>query len=99
MITDKLCPLARCFGVNDLQAKCMGSECALYREELLPIPASEPTYISAIQREMACMAQDEGKGREAKCFQKKATARVSANPEGFGVKIPRRGYCGLGGRP
>ncbi len=101
MITDKLCPLARTFGfeAGDLQKTCRGAECAMYREYKLDLPASEPTFVSAIQREMACLAQDENKGREATAFQKKATANVSKNPEAYGVKIERRGYCGLAGKP
>lgn len=96
MITEKLCPLARTFGIKDLKAKCMGPDCAVYRE--LPPSASEPSYVAAIQREMACLAQEEGKGRDAKCFQKKATANVSSDPEAYGVKMERTGYCGLGGK-
>ncbi|WP_170759936.1 hypothetical protein [Ruegeria lacuscaerulensis] len=97
MITEKLCPLARTFGVKDLQAKCMGEECALYRT--LPPSASEPSFKAAIQREMACLAQEDGKGKPAKNFHNKAVNNVMKSPEKYGVKQERRGYCGLGGRP
>jgi len=97
MIADKLCPLARCFGVTDLNAKCMGSDCALYRE--LPPSASEPSFQAAVKREMASLAQDDGKGKPAVSYHKKAVANVSKAPERYGVNMERRGFCGLGGKP
>lgn len=97
MITEKLCPLARVFGAEPLQKTCRGSECALYRER--PPSASEPSFVAAVQREMAALAQEEGKGRDAKLFHKKAVSNVHKAPERYGVNMERRGYCGLGGRP
>lgn len=97
MITDKLCPLARVFGAEPLQKTCRGAECALYRE--LPPSASEPSFQAAVKREMAALAQEDGKGKPAISFHKKAVANVSKAPERYGVNMERRGYCGLGGRP
>lgn len=89
------CPIARTFA-PDKSSTCDGPDCILWRWK--EIRTGNPILVSAIQREMACLAQDEGKGREAKHFQKQATANVSADPEGHGV-VPTRGYCGLGSKP
>lgn len=90
------CPLARTFGTNDLSAKCQGPSCALWRWK--PRLASDPEFVSAVQREMACMAQEDGRGKSAMTFHAKAVARVTRNPEGYGA-IREEGYCGLGGVP
>ncbi len=96
-IEDQLCPLARTFGADKLQAKCRGPECAAYRE--LPLSASEPSFLAAVKREEASLAQDEGKGRSANLFHKKAVANVTKDPEAYGVNMVRDGYCGFAGEP
>tara|TARA_R100001086_G_C11787453_1_gene245318 strand:+ start:86 stop:379 length:294 start_codon:yes stop_codon:yes gene_type:complete len=97
MITEKLCPLARTFGAKDLKATCRGGACALYRE--LPPSALEPSFQAAVKREMAVLAQEEGKGKASIAYHKKAVANVTKSPERYGVSMERRGFCGLGGKP
>lgn len=90
-----LCPAARVFGEQTVQKMCRGPECAAWRWRTGL--AADPDFQSAIQREMAVLAQEAGK-EHAVGFHKKAVARVMSNPEGFGIKR-ERGYCGLGGVP
>lgn len=90
-----LCPLSRTFGTDKLSAKCRGEACALWRWK--PRLASDPEFVAAVRREIACMQQD-GEGSDAKLLHKAAVERVTRNPSGYGV-VSTHGYCGLGGLP
>ena len=89
------CPIARTFEQGKGE-KCDGDACMLWRWER-PM-ARGGSFEAAVKREMACMAQEDGKGRPHMSFHKKAVAKVSADLEGHGVRSDQ-GYCGLGGRP
>lgn len=92
---DMLCPLSRTFGTADLTARCRGEGCALWRWK--PRLASDPDFVSAVKREIACM-QQEGDNRQPNILHGKAVERVMRNPSGYGV-VQTHGYCGLGGLP
>lgn len=94
-MAERLCPLSRTFGSDKLTAKCRGEDCALWRWK--PRLASDPEFVSAVNREMACLAQDAGEKNPAK-FHKQAVTNVMRNPSGYGV-VQTHGYCGLGGLP
>lgn len=90
-----VCPLARTFGAEPLKSKCRGEQCAAWRWK--PMLATDGMFVSAVKREMACLAQEAGDANTMK-HHKTAVANVSRNPEGHGV-IATEGYCGLGGLP
>jgi hypothetical protein len=89
------CPVARTFD-QKVGPNCDGDRCILWRWRA--IMASDALFQSAVKREMACLAQEEGNNKPPMTFHKKAAANVAANPEGYGVKR-EVGYCGLGGVP
>lgn len=89
------CPIARTFNEGKT-ATCDGSACILWRWR--EIQASDGVFTAAVQRTMACLAQEDGKGKPASSFHKAAVAQVARDPEGYGVTTDR-GYCGLGGKP
>jgi hypothetical protein len=91
-----LCPLSRTFGTDNLTSHCRGEACALWRWK--PRLASDPEFQSAVKREQAVLAQEDGTGKASLVFHKKAVERVMRNPEGYGV-VREEGYCGLGGLP
>ncbi|MBL4898096.1 MAG: hypothetical protein JKX76_00475 [Colwellia sp.] len=96
------CPLARTFGTDKLTANCRGGDCAAWRwRQPLSMP---PEFMTAIKREMACLANEEqertGKKVQADKHHKKAVTNVSHDPEAYGVPMPKdKGWCGLGGQP
>lgn len=83
------CPIARI--TPDNKSKCVGPDCILWRWK--PRLATDPEFKSAIQREMAVLAQ-EAKSDNSMKFHKEAVANVMSDPEGFGI-ASERGYCGL----
>lgn len=89
---EKMCPIARTFA-DGKSATCDGSECILWRWK--PVHASDPLFMSAVKREMAMLAQDDGAGRPMVSYHKPAVANVAADPVGHGV-VQTRGFCGLG---
>lgn len=89
------CPVARIKG-DGTKGKCQGEGCILWRRK--EILASNQFFMSAVQREMSCLANELNDGKNPGKYHKEAVANVSADPEGFGVKEDR-GYCGLGGKP
>lgn len=91
-----LCPISRTFGRDPLSATCRGADCAVWRWK--PRLASDPEFVAAVKREEAVLAQEDGNGRSATLFHKKAVQRVLRNPEGYGI-IREEGFCGLGGLP
>jgi len=89
------CPVARTFH-EKMTLGCDGSACILWRWK--PVMASDPLFSSAVKREMAALAQEDGNNKPAISFHRQAVERVGADPAGFGV-VADRGYCGLGGQP
>lgn len=87
------CPVARTFD-KKVGPNCEAGKCILWRWRM--VPASDPAFVAAVKREMACLAQEDGQNKPAINFHKQAVANVGANPEGYGV-VPTVGYCGLGG--
>lgn len=89
------CPIARTRPDLDadgkIKSKCSGPDCILWRWK--PRLATDPEFKSAIQREMAVLAQ-EAKSDNSMKFHKEAVANVMSDPEGFGI-ASERGYCGL----
>jgi hypothetical protein len=92
---EKRCPVARTFP-DGKRANCDGPACILWRFKT--ILASDPLYQSAVKREEASLAQEDGTGKPGTSFHKQAVANVAIDPEGHGV-VQTRGFCGLGGRP
>lgn len=95
------CPLARTFS-EKVGPNCDAGKCLIWR--WLPLDASDDRFVSAIKREIACLAQDHekagGKKRQSSSFHKEAVANVMSDPKAYGVPdAPERGWCGLGGRP
>lgn len=89
------CPFARTFN-NKKSGTCDASDCIAWRWRTGL--ASDPEYQSAIKREAACLAQEEGNKKTADTYNKRATANVTRNPAGYGV-VRSKGYCGLAGIP
>jgi hypothetical protein len=93
------CPMARTFAEKK-GPNCDADKCPVWR--WLPLPATDPSYMSAVKREEACLAQEAeketGKPQNADKFHKVAVSNVRKNPVAYGVQ-PKHGFCGLGGRP
>lgn len=95
------CPVARTHG-NGETGNCRAGDCIVWRW-VLPL-ASDESFKGAIQREIACLQQDDEeagrKKRNKHLLHQTAVANVMRNPEDYGVLIGReKGYCGLGGKP
>lgn len=93
------CPLARVMHKAGENGMCKGAKCAVWR--FLPMLASDPPIVSAIQREMAAIAEERGDKKPApSTLHKEAVARVMRDPSAYAIPAHHeRGYCGFGGRP
>lgn len=95
------CPLARTFAEKK-GPNCDADRCPVWRWRApLDMP---PGFLSAVKREMACLAQEEaertGKKVSDQKFHQRAVANVNHDPEAYGVQMPKdKGFCGLGGKP
>lgn len=89
------CPVARTFA-EKIGPNCDADGCILWRWK--KALASDPLFMSAVKREEACLAQEDGKGRAGHLYHKQAVANVAKNPEGYGVKSSV-GHCGLAAMP
>lgn len=75
----------------------MGEKCTLWRWKE---PMMNQFVSSAIKREAVFLANEDGNAGKAALYHKKATEHVMNDPVAHGIDIaPKRGYCGLGGRP
>ena len=89
------CPLARTFE-KKVGSNCDADRCIMWRWKA--VMASDPLFMSAVKREEAVLAQEDGKGKSADRFHSKAATNVAKDPAGYGVEATR-GYCGLAGVP
>jgi hypothetical protein len=91
------CPVARTFGKTDTPM-CRGPRCAAWR--FLPLLASDPSIVSAVQREMQAIADEQGEKKPAATYHKKAVERVMRDPSAYAIPSHHeRGFCGLGPKP
>ena len=93
--SERQCPIARTFD-GGKKPTCEGSPCILWRWKT--ILAGDPLFTSAIKREEAVLAQEDGKGKPGSHYHKQAVSNVARDPDGHGV-VQTRGFCGLGVRP
>lgn len=92
------CPLARTMHRPGENGMCKGDRCAAWR--YLPMLASDPPVVSAIQREMQAMAEEAGEKKAPATYHKKAVERVMRDPSAYAIPAHHeRGYCGLAGKP
>lgn len=85
-----LCPLARTFGAEPLQAHCRGTECACWR--VRPLFDTDPGFKEAMEKARTMTASDRG-GMTSQKY-------VAANRAEFDLPTePFLGFCGMGGRP
>lgn len=90
------CPVARVMAKPGSGGMCKGDTCAAWR--FLPLMADDPSFKSAVQREIEALHAETGKAKAV--VHNAAVARVAADPSAYSIPgHHERGYCGMGGKP